>query len=65
MRNGAYTLAFFAALGGLVLLMVGRSDGFETALGTVLLIVAPLLAGVGKIIDLLGYVQEGAAEPDE
>ena len=65
MRNGAYTLAFIAALGGLVLLMVGHSDGMETALGTVLLIVAPLLGGVGKVIDVLGYVRDGATEADE
>ena len=65
MRNGAYTLAFIAALAGLVLLMVGHADGMETALGTVLLIVAPLLGGVGKVIDVLGYVRDGATEPDE
>jgi hypothetical protein len=65
MRNGAYTLAFLAALAGLALLMVGHADGMETALGTVLLIVAPLLGGVGKVIDVLGYVRDGAAEPDE
>jgi hypothetical protein len=65
MRNGAYTLAFIAVLGGLVLLMIGRSGSIETSLGTVLLIVALLLGGVGKIVDLLGYVGEGAAEPDE
>ena len=65
MQNGAYTLAFIAALAGLVLLMVGHADGMETALGTVLLIVAPLLGGVGKVIDVLGYVRDGATEPDE
>ncbi|MFB6249887.1 MAG: hypothetical protein ABEL97_15100 [Salinibacter sp.] len=65
MRNGAYTLASIAALVGLVLLTVGSSDGVETALGTVLLIVAPLLMGIGKAIDVLGYVRDGAADPDE
>jgi len=65
MRNGAYTLASIAALAGLVLLMVGHSDGVETALGTVLLVVAPLLMGIGKVIDVLGYVRDGAADPDE
>ena len=65
MRNGAYTLAFIAALAGLVLLTVGHSDGVETALGTVLLVVAPLLMGIGKVIDVLGYVRDGAADSDE
>jgi hypothetical protein len=65
MRNGAYTLALIAALGGLTLLMIGHSDGVETALGTVLLVVAPLLGGIGKVIDVLGHVRDGAADPDE
>jgi hypothetical protein len=65
MRNGAYTLALISVLGGLVLLMIGESGGVETSLGTVLLIVALLLGGVGKIVDLLGYVGEGAAGHDE
>lgn len=65
MQNGAYTLAFFAAVGGLILLMISGQDGFETALGTVLLLLAPLLAGVGKVIDVLSYVRDGATDRDE
>jgi len=65
MRNGAYTLGLIAVLAGLGLLTIGEPGGVETALGTVLLILAVLLGGVGKIVDLLGYVGEGAAESDE
>jgi len=65
MRNGAYTLALVAVLGGLALLMIGRSGSIETSLGSTLLIVAVLLGGVGKLIDLLGYVGEGATGSDE
>jgi hypothetical protein len=65
MQNGAYTLAGASALGGLILLTVAGPDDVRTALGTALLLVALLLAGVGKGIDLLGYVQEGASRPDD
>ncbi len=66
MRNGAYTLAGLSAVLGLVLLTVAeQGSSVFTSLGTVLLVVAALLAGLGKGIDLLGYVQEGAAGPDD
>lgn len=66
MRNGAYTLATGAAAIGLVLLMLAEPGaGLYTSLGTVLLIVAVLLAGLGKGIDLLGYVREGATDFDD
>jgi hypothetical protein len=64
MQNGAYTLAMMAALGGLVLLMIAGQGDYRTALGTVLLLVAGLLAGLGKGIDVLGYVREGARRSD-
>lgn len=66
MRNGAYTLATGAAVLGLVLLTLAEPGaGLFTPLGTVMMIVAVLLAGLGKGIDLLGYVQEGAADADD
>jgi len=66
MRNGAYTLAVLSAVLGLVLLAVaGRGRGVATPLGTVLLVMAMLLGGIGKVIDVLGHVREGAAGPDE
>jgi hypothetical protein len=65
MRNVAYGLSTAAALGGLGLLMIAGPEGNRTALGTALLGVALLLWGLGKGVDLLGYVQEGAARSDE
>lgn len=66
MRNGAYTLAGLSAVLGLVLLTVaGQGSSVSTSLGSVLLVVAALLAGLGKGIDLLGYVWDGAAGPDD
>lgn len=65
MRNVAYGLATAAAFAGLVLLMIAGQGDYRAALGTVLLGVALLLWGLGKGVDLLGYVQEGATSPDE
>jgi hypothetical protein len=66
MRNGAYTLSFLAAVLGLVLLAgAAPGDGFSTSLGTVMVVVAVVLAGLGKGIDLLGHVRDGAAEADD
>jgi len=66
MRNGAYTLATGAAVLGLVLLTVAEPGaGLYTPLGTVMMAVAVLLAGLGKGIDLLGYVREGATDADD
>jgi hypothetical protein len=53
------------ALGGLVLLAIAGQGDYRTALGTVLLLAAGVLAGLGKGIDVLGYVQEGARRPDD
>lgn len=63
MRNIAYRLALVAALVGLVLLTVaGSGDDVRNPLGVSLLAVAALLAGVGKALDVLGYVEEGATD---
>lgn len=47
-----------------MLLSMAGQDDYRSALGAVLGLVALLLAGIGKGIDLLGYVQEGAAPDD-
>lgn len=66
MQNVAYRLAFIAATAGVVLLMMaGQGDSLYTSLGTTLLLAAVVLAGIGKAIDLLHYVGDGAAEPDK
>jgi hypothetical protein len=65
MRNGAYTLATTAALGGLVMLMVAGQGDYRTALGLVLFLVAGVLAVLGKGVDVLRYVQEGARRSDD
>jgi len=65
MRNGAYSFAFLAVVGGLVLLMIADQDDVLTPLGVILLVLSLLLTGLGKVIDVLGYVQEGAADPDD
>lgn len=65
MRNGAYTLAGLSALSGLALLMIAGQDDYRSAVGAVLLAVAFLLSGIGKGIDVLGFVKEGAASPKD
>lgn len=65
MRNGAYTLAVLSVLGGLVLLTIAGQDDYRSMLGTVLMLAAMLLAGMGKGIDLLGRVKEGATRSDD
>lgn len=63
MRNAAYTLSLLAAVVGIVLLTVASAgNDVRTALGTLLLVAAVVVAGFGKAIDLLGYVREGAAD---
>lgn len=63
MRNAAYTLSLLAAGVGIVLLTVASpGNDVRTALGTLLLVAAGVVAGIGKAIDLLGYVREGAAD---
>lgn len=65
MHNGAYTLAVLATGLGLGLLIVADGTGFYTPLGLVLLIVALLLAGLGKGVDLLGHVRDGVTDTDD
>jgi hypothetical protein len=66
MRNGAYTLASVAAVLGVVLLSLAEPGaGLYTPLGTLMLVVAVLLSGLGKGIDLLGHVRDGATDPDD
>jgi hypothetical protein len=66
MSNRAYTLAAGAAGLGLLLLMLAEPGAkLLTPLGTVLLAVAGLLAGLGKGIDLLGHVRDGATGSDD
>lgn len=66
MKNGAYTLSFFAAIVGLGLLTVAPSGNrILTVLGTLLMVGAAVVAGFGKAIDLLGHVREGASDPPD
>ena len=66
MQNAAYRLALLAGIGGLLLLMwAPQGGGMETPLGTALLAVAGLLVGLGTVIDLLGYVEEGATDTED
>lgn len=66
MQNVAYRLALLISIGGLVLLaMAGPGDDLQTTLGAVGLVGAGLLMGLGKALDLLGYVEEGATDPEE
>jgi hypothetical protein len=65
MRNGAYSFAFLALVGGLGLLMIAEQDDVLKPLGVILLVLSLLLAGIGKVIDVLGYVREGAADPED
>ncbi|MFB6097767.1 MAG: hypothetical protein ABEK84_01350 [Salinibacter sp.] len=66
MPNVAYRLALLAGLGGLVLLTVaGSGDDVRTPLGVAVLAVALLLAGLGKALDVLGYVEEGATDAED
>jgi len=63
MQNAAYRLALLSGVGGLVLVTIAPQGGsLYTSLGTALLLVAALLVGVGAVIDVLGYVEEGAAD---
>jgi hypothetical protein len=67
MTNGAYTLAALSAAGGLLLLMLSEpgSRSLYPSLGTTLLLVAVLLGGIGKGIEWLGHVRDGALNRDE
>ena len=46
-------------------MVAGSGDDVRTPLGVVVLAAAALLAGLGKAIDLLGYVEEGATDAGE
>jgi hypothetical protein len=65
MQNGAYTLAGLAVGVGLLLLTLADGTGVYTPLGSALLLVALVLVGLGKGIDLLGHVRDGATDPDD
>ena len=65
MQNVAYRLALLAGIGGLVLLMVaGSGNDLRTPLGMMVLASAGLLAGLGKVLDVLGYVRDGATDSE-
>ena len=64
-RNVAYRLALLTSIGGIVLLVVGGpGDDVKNTLGVTALAVAGLLAGLGKAVDVLGYVQDGATDSE-
>ncbi|WP_263784316.1 hypothetical protein [Salinibacter grassmerensis] len=66
MHNVAYRLALLISVGGLVLLaLAGPGDDLRTTLGTMGLVGAGLLVGLGALLRFLGYVEEGAADMDE
>lgn len=65
MQNIASRLALLAGVGGLILLTIAPHDDIRNTLGVVLLAMAALLVGLGKGIDLLGYVREGATDAEE
>jgi hypothetical protein len=65
-HNLATRLALLSGVGGLVLLTIaGSGDDMRTPLGVAVLGAAVLLFVVGKAVDLLGYVQEGATDTEE
>ena len=64
-HNVAYRLALLASIGGIILLVVGGpGDDVKNTLGVTALAVAGLLAGLGKAVDVLGYVQDGATDSE-
>jgi len=65
-RSIAPRLAALVCVGGLVLLgTAGPDDNLQTLLGVMGLVGAGLLLGLGKVLDVLGYVEEGATDADE
>lgn len=65
-HNVAYRLALLISVGGLVLLaLAGPGDDLQTTLGAMGLVGAGLLVGLGALLKVLGYVEEGAADIDE
>ena len=65
-HNLAYRLALLSSIAGLVLLTTaGSGDDVRTPLGVALLAAAGLLVGLGKALNVLGYVEEGATDAEE
>ena len=63
MKNGAYRLAFLSAVSGLVLLLLSEpGTSLYPSLGTALLLAAVVIGGVGKVVEWLGYVRDGAVD---
>lgn len=65
MQNIVSRLALLAGVGGLILLTIAPHDDVRNTLGVALLAMAVLLIGLGKGIDLLGYVREGATDGEK
>ncbi len=66
MHTVASRLALLVGIGGLALLMMaGPGDDFRTTLGVVGLVGAGLLVGLGGLLKVLGYVEEGAADAED
>jgi hypothetical protein len=62
----ASRLALLVGIGGLaLLLMAGPGDDLRTTLGMVGLVGAGLLVGLGGLLKVLGYVEEGAADAED
>ena len=62
----ASRLALLVGIGGLaLLLMAGPGDDLRTTLGVVGLVGAGLLVGLGGLLKVLGYVEEGAADAED
>lgn len=66
MKNGAYVLAFIAGVAGFVLLTLAEQGaGLYTSLGTVLLLAAVIVAAIGKVIEWLRHVRDGAIDSSD
>lgn len=66
MQNVAYRLALLAGIGGVLALMTAApGDSLQTTLGGAVLAGSVLMVGLGKVIDLLGHVRDGAADAEE
>lgn len=66
MTNGAYSLAVLSAVTGIALLMLsGPGTSLYPSLGTALLLAAVLLGGIGKGIEWLGHVRDGALDRED
>lgn len=66
MKNSAYVLAFIAGVAGFVLLTLAEQGaGLYTSLGTVLLLAAVIVAAIGKVIEWLRHVRDGAIDSSD